>query len=141
MRCRIMIVGPITHRSGPLAQGESKVQAKESHGNNIKPKKVQRCCRGQFSPRQTQNSPKKRGKNGIRINLKENLKGPRKAALTIFSLQDSAPIRAGFLDFINRPQQLWIGTDGTSISLEKVDPTRGRRKANVGRYKRESKSK
>ena len=93
---------------------------------------ARRCSRGHFNPRLTQSSTEKRGKNGIGTNLKENLKYLGKAALTTFSLQDSAPIRVGFLGFINRPQQLWIGTDGTSISLGKVDPTRGRRKANAG---------
>ena len=53
-----------------------------------------------------------------------------KAALT--AIQYSAPDRAIPFNFYNRPQPLWVWADGTSISLGKVDPTRGRRIRNTG---------
>ena len=77
------------------------------------------------------------GKNGIGLSLKENLKYPGKAALT--AIQYSAPDRAAFFGFYNHPQRLWVWADGTSISLGKFDPTRGRRTGNTGQYKRENK--
>ena len=124
-----------------LLMGSPKAQAKEGYGpssrrlrpklNNIKPKMARRCCRGQFSPRQTQNSTETRGKNGIGTNLKGNLKYLGKTALTTFPIHSSAPDRAILFSFINHSQQLWSWTDGISISLGKVDPTRGRRKVNA----------
>ena len=98
--------------------------------NNIKPKIALGYSRGQFSPRQTQSLTGKRGKNGIGLSLKENLKYPRKAALT--TIQYSAPDRAVFFSFYNHPQRLWVWADGTSISLGKFDPTRGRGTVNEG---------
>ena len=74
--------------------------------------------------------PEKRGKTGIGPNLKENLKISGKA--TLIAIQCSAPDRAIFFSFINHPQQFWDWTDGTNVSLVKVDPTRGRRTANAG---------
>ena len=53
-----------------------------------------------------------------------------KAALT--AIQYSAPDKAISFSFYNHPQSLWVWVDGTSISLGKVDPTRGRRTTNVG---------
>ena len=53
-----------------------------------------------------------------------------KAALT--AIQYSAPDRAIPFNFYNYPQPLWIWADGTSISLGKVNPTRGRRIRNTG---------
>ena len=53
-----------------------------------------------------------------------------KAALT--AIQYSAPDRAILFSFYNHPQLLWVWADGTSISLGKVDPTRGRRIKNTG---------
>ena len=52
-----------------------------------------------------------------------------KAALT--AIQDSAPNRALPFSFYNHPQPLWIWADGTSISLGKVNPTRGQRIRNT----------
>ena len=72
----------------------------------------------------------KRGKTGIGPNLKESLRISGKAAL--IAIQCSAPDRAVFFSFINHPQQFWDWTDGTNVSLVKVDPTRGRRTANAG---------
>ena len=62
-----------------------KAQAEESYGpsrgelwpkpDNIEHKTVLEYSRGQFSPRQIQNSTgKKKGKTGIGLNLKEDLK-------------------------------------------------------------------
>ena len=72
----------------------------------------------------------KRGKTGIGPNLKENLRIFGKAAL--IAIQCPSPDRAVFFSFINHPQQFWDGTDGTNVSLVKVEPTRGRRTANTG---------
>ena len=91
--------------------------------DNIKHKIALGYSRGQFSPRQTQNPTGKRGKSGIGLSLKENLKYPGKAAFT--AIQYSAPDRAAFFGFYNHPQRLWVWTNGTSISLGKVDPIRG----------------
>ena len=74
--------------------------------------------------------PEERGKTGIGANLKENLRISGKAAL--IAIQCPAPDRAVFFSFINHPPQFWDGTDGTNVSLVKVDPTRGRRTANTG---------
>ena len=74
--------------------------------------------------------PEERGKTGIGANLKENLRISEKAAL--IAIQCPAPDRAVFFSFINHPPQFWDGTDGTNVSLVKVDPTRGRRTANTG---------
>ena len=74
--------------------------------------------------------PEKRGKTGIGPNLRENLRISGKAALIV--IQCPAPDRAVFFSFINHPQQFWDWTDGTNVSLVKVDPTRGRRTANTG---------
>ena len=74
--------------------------------------------------------PEKKGKTGIGPNLKENLRISGKAAL--IAIQCPAPDRAVFFSFINHPQQFWDWTDGTNVSLVKVDPTRGRRTANTG---------
>ena len=41
--------------------------------------------------------------------------------------------------FYNHPQRLWVWTDGTSINFGKFKPTRGRRTASTGWYKRKSK--
>ena len=98
--------------------------------DNIKHKIALGYSRGQFSPRQAQSPTGKRGKNGIGLSLKENLKYLGKPALT--AIQYSAPDRAVFFSFYNHPQRLWVWADGTSISLGKVDPTRGRRTANAG---------
>ena len=73
---------------------------------------------------------KKRGKTGIGPNLKENLRISGKAAL--IAIQCSAPDRAVLFSFINHPQQFRDWTDGTNVSLVKVDPPRGRRTANAG---------
>ena len=72
-----------------------------------------------------QSPTKKRGKSGIGTNLKENLKYLGKAALTTFPIQSFAPNRAVVFSFINHSQRLGSWTDGTSISLGKVDPTHG----------------
>ena len=69
--------------------------------NNIKHKIALRYSRGPLSPRQTQSPTEKRGKNGIGLSLKENLKYPEKAALT--AIQYSAPDRAVFFGFYNHP--------------------------------------
>src|SRR6266702_263192 len=112
--------------------GSPKAKAEEGYGpnsNNIKHKIALGYSRGQFSPRQTQSPTGKRGKNCIGLSLKENLKYPGKAALT--AIQYSAPNRAVFFGFYNHPQRLWVWADGTSISLGKFDPTRGRRTVNT----------
>ena len=53
-----------------------------------------------------------------------------KAVITV--IQHSAPDRTMLFSSYNHPQPLWVWADGTSISLEKVDPTRGRRIRNTG---------
>ena len=53
-----------------------------------------------------------------------------KAVLT--AIQYFAPNRAIPFSFYNHPQPLWVWVDVTSISLGKVDPTRGRRIRNLG---------
>ena len=110
-----------------------KAQAEEGYGPssiNIKHRIALGYSRGQFSPRQTQSPTEKRGRNGIELSLKENLKYLEKAALT--AIQYFAPDRAIFFGFYNHPQRLWVWADGTSISLGKVDPIRGRRTVNAG---------
>ena len=57
-----------------------------------------------------------------------------KAALT--AIQYFAPNRAIPFSFYNHPQPLWVWIDGISISLGKVNPTRGRWIKDTGRYKR-----
>ena len=124
--------GPIIYGPGPFTHGESKGPSQGGLWpklNNIKHKIALGYSRGQFSPRQTQSPTEKRGKNGIGPSLKENLKYPGKAALT--AIQYAAPDRAVFFGFYNHPQRLWVWADGTSISLGKVDPTRGRRTMNA----------
>ena len=123
-----MIYGP-----GPSTRGESKGPSREGLWpklNNIKHKIALGYSRRQFSPRQTQSPTGKRGKNGIGLSLKENLKYPGKAAL--IAIQYSAPDRAVFFGFYNHPQRLWVWADGTSISLGKFDPTCERRTVNAG---------
>ena len=78
----------------------------------------------------------KRYRNSLEKNLKISMsvgkdtldslttKDKGKAALT--AIQYSTPNRAILSSFYNHPQPLWIWADGTSISLEKVDPTCGR---------------
>ena len=125
--------GPIVYGPGPFIRGKSKGPSRGGLWpklNNIKHKIALGYSREQFSLRQTQSPTGKRGKNGIGLSLKENLKYPRKAALT--TIQYSAPDRAVFFGFYNHPQRLWVWTDGTSISLGKVDPTRGRMTVNAG---------
>ena len=75
-------------------------------------------------------SHQKRGKTGIGPNLKENLRISGIAAL--IAIQCSTPDRAVLFSFINHPQQFRDWTDGTNVSLVKVDPTRGRRTATAG---------
>ena len=123
-----------------LLVGSPKAQAEEGYGPtsiNIKHKIALGYSRGPLSPRQTQSPTGKRGKNGIGLSLKENLKYPGKAALT--AIQYPAPDRAVFFGFYNHPQRLWVWADGTSISLGKVDHIRGRRTVNAGEYKRKNK--
>ena len=123
-----------------LLIGSPKAQAEESYGprpNNVEYRIVLRYRQGPLSPRQTQSPTEERGKNGIGLTLKENLKYPGKAAL--IAIQCSVPDRAAFFGFYKHPQQLWIWADGTSINLGKFNPTRGRRTANTGQYKRENK--
>ena len=123
----------IIYGPGPFTRGESKGPSRGGLWpklDNIKHKIALGYSRGQFSPRQTQSPTGKRGKNDIGLSLKENLKYPGKAALT--AIQYSAPDRAVFFGFYNHPQRLWVWADGTSISLGKVDPTRGRRTVNAG---------
>ena len=69
--------GPIIYGPAPFARGESKGLSQGGLWlklNNMKCKIALEYSRGQFSPRQTQNPTEKRGKNGIGLNLKENLK-------------------------------------------------------------------
>ena len=125
--------GPIIYGPSPFTCGESTGSSRGGlwpKPDNIKHKIALGYSRGQFNPRQTQSPTRKRGKNGIGLNLKENLKYPGKAVLT--AIQYSAPDRAVFFGFYNHPQRLWVWADGTSISLGKVDPTRGRRIVNAG---------
>ena len=96
-----------------------------------------------MQPRTTQSSAdpkphqKKKDKTGIGPSLKENLGISGKVAL--IAIQCAAPDTAVLCSLINHPQQFWDQTDGTNISLVKGDPTRGRRTANAGQYKRKSK--
>ena len=53
-----------------------------------------------------------------------------KAAIT--AIQHFASDRTMLFSFYNHLQPLWVWTDGTSISLGKVDPTCGRRIRNTG---------
>ena len=53
-----------------------------------------------------------------------------KAAIT--AIQHSASDRTMLFNFYNHLQSLWVWTDGTSISLGKVDPTHGWRIRNTG---------
>ena len=132
--------GSIIYGSGPFTYGEPKGPSRGGLWpklNNIKHKIALGYSRGSLSPQQTQSLTEKRGKNGIGLSLKENLKYPGKAALT--AIQYSAPDRAVFFGFYNHPQRLWVWADGTSISLGKFDPTRGRRTVNEGKHKRKSK--
>ena len=132
--------GPIIYGSGSFTCGESTGPSRGGlwpKPDNIKHKIALGYSRGQFNPRQTQSPTRKRGKNGIGLSLKENLKYPGKAALT--AIQYTAPDRAVFFGFYNHPQRLWVWADGTSIRLGKFDPTRGRRTVNAGWYKRKSK--
>ena len=55
-----------------------------------------------------------------------------KGKVAITAIQHSAPDRTMPFSFYNHPQPLWVWADGTSISLGKVDPTRGRRIKNTG---------
>ena len=64
-------------------------------------------------------------------------KDKEKAALT--TIQYSAPNRAIPFSFYNHPQPLWVWIDGISISLGKVNPTRGRWIKDISQYKRKSK--
>ena len=92
-----------------LLVGIPEAQAKEGYGpssKNIKHKITLGYSRGQFNPRQTHKLTGKRGKNGIGLSLKENLKYPRKAAFT--AIQYSAPDKAVFFSFYNHPQRLWV---------------------------------
>ena len=123
----------IIYRPDPFTRGEPKGPSRGGLWpklNNIKYKIALGYSRGPLSPRQTQSPTGKRGKNGIGLSLKENLKYPGKAALT--AIQYSAPDRAVFFGFYNHPQRLWVWADETSISLGKFDPTRGRRTVNEG---------
>ena len=132
--------GPIIYGPSPFICGESTGPSRGglwSKPDNIKHKIALGYSQGQFNPRQTPSPTRKRGKNGIRLSLKENLKYPGKAALT--AIQYTAPDRAIFFGFYNHPQRLWVWADRTSISLGKFDPTRGRRTVNAGWYKRKSK--
>ena len=132
--------GPIIYGLDPFTCGESTGPSRGGlwpKPDKIKHKIALRYSRGQFNPRHTQSPTRKRGKSGIGLSLKENLKYPGKAALT--AIQYSAPDRAVFFGFYNHPQRLWVWADGTSISLGKFDPTRGRRIVNAGWYKRKSK--
>ena len=52
------------------------------------------------------------------------IKDKGKASIT--AIQHSAPDRTMLFNFSNHHQPLWIWADGTSISLGKVDHTRGR---------------
>ena len=98
--------------------------------------------RGRVSPRHVRGLTKRKGKNGIGATWKKSknisvnregyagkCKRPGKAALT--AIQYSVPDRTILPSFYNHPQPLWIWADGTSISPEKVDPTRGRRIRNI----------
>ena len=66
------------------------------------------------------------------------IKDKGKAALT--AIQYSAPDRVILFNFYNHPQPLWVWVDGTSISLGKVDHTRGHWIRDIGQYKRKSKN-
>ena len=73
--------------------------------DNIEHKTVLGYSRGHFSPRQIQNpTGKKKGKTGIGLNLKENLKYPGTTAL--IAIQCSAPDRAVFFNCYNHSQPL-----------------------------------
>src|SRR6266568_1045094 len=92
-----LLWGPIVDGPGPFTHGESKSPSRGGLWpklHNIKHKVALGYSRGQFSPRQTQSSTGKRGKNGIGLSLKENLKYPGKAAFT--AIKYSAPDRAVF---------------------------------------------
>ena len=125
--------GPIVYGLSLFTRGESKGPSRGGLWpklNNIKHKIALGYSRWPLSPRQTQSPIGKRGKNSIGLSLKENLKYPGKATLT--AIQYSALDRAIFFGFYNHPQRPWVWADGTSISLGKFDPTRGRRTVNAG---------
>ena len=132
--------GPIAYGPGPFTRREFKGPNRRGlwpKPNNVKHRMALRYRRGPLSPRQTQKSHRREGQKRYRTKFERKSKISGKAALTV--TQCSAPDRAAFFDFYNHPQRLWVWADGTSISLGKFDPTRGRRTANIGQYKRESK--
>ena len=99
-----LLWGPIVYGPDPFTRGESKGPSRGGlwpKPNNIKHKIALGYSRGPLSPRQTQSPTGKRGKNGIELNLKENLKYPEKAAPT--AIQYSAPDRAAFFGFLQPP--------------------------------------
>ena len=99
--------GPIVYGPGPFTRRESKGPSRGGlwpKPNNVKHRIALRYRRGPLSPRQTQSPTEERGKNGIGLSLKENLKYPGKAALT--AIQCSTPDRAAFFGFYNHPQRL-----------------------------------
>ena len=74
--------GPIIYGPGPFTRGESKGPSRGELWpklNEVKHKIALGYSRGQFSPRQTQNPTGERGKNGIGLSLKENLKISRES--------------------------------------------------------------
>ena len=125
--------GPIIHGPGPFALRESKGPSR----GEPRPKLYNAEHQTVFvvQPRTTRSSAdpkphqKKKGKPGIGPDLKENLRLSGKA--TLIAVQCAAPDRAVLFSFINHPQQFRDGTDGTSVSPVKIDPTRGRRTANA----------
>ena len=132
---------------GPIVYGPGSFTRRESTGpsrrglwpkpNNVKYRIALRYRRGLLSPRQTQSPTEERGKNGIGLSLKENLKISGEGCPYYHSMLCTRQSRTLWL---LQPPPTTLGMScGTSISLENFDPTRGRRTANTGQYKRENK--
>ena len=126
----IILWGPAIDGPGPFAdEGSKGLSRKRSWPElkNVMAQLARRSSRRPCSPRLAQ----EQGQKGKGTSSKGNLKYLRKASFATFPMHISAPNRALSINFISNSQRLRSETDGTSISLGKVDPTRGRRKLNT----------
>ena len=113
--------GPIVYGPGPFTRRESKGPSRRGlwpKPNNVKHKIALRYRRGPLSPRQTQSPTGERGKNGIGLSLKENLKYLGK--LPLLSLNALHLTEPHSLTFTTTPNDFEYGLMGQVSVLESL---------------------
>ena len=138
-----IIVGSNNLRPWPISTLGLKARAEKGYGRGwvIKVQIVLRHSRGWFCPRHIRGLTGEKGKNGIGIEWKKSKisRSIEKGTLDSITTKENCPYchsilcawQSHTLQLLQPPPTTRIWADGTSISLGKVDHTRGRRIRNT----------